>query len=59
MDCYSQGYFRLFRGITDALATLKEQNYGEARALLISAQQEAEELFLESEDYGEEVPAQG
>lgn len=53
MECYATGYFRLFRGITDALAALQEQNYGTAKNLLISAQQDAEEIFLESEEYGE------
>ena len=53
MECYTSGYFRLFRGITDALATLEEHNYGIAKDLLITAQQEAEEIFLDAEEYCE------
>lgn len=35
----------LFNAITDALATLEQ-----AKAILIAAQQDAEEIYMESED---------
>ena len=38
-------YFALFNAVTDALNALER-----VRELLLSAQQEAEELFLEGED---------
>ena len=46
MDCYRELYYMLFNRITDALAQLQAQNYGTASAILIQAQQEAEEQYL-------------
>ena len=34
---------------TDALEKMERQNYGEASALLIAAQQKAEELYMDSD----------
>ena len=45
-ELYKELYFHLFNQITDALAALEKQNYGEARDILIHAQQEAEETYL-------------
>ena len=45
-ELYKNLYFHLFNQITDALAALEKQNYGEARDILIRAQQEAEETYL-------------
>ncbi len=39
-------YTILFNRITDALSALEHQNYGQAREILIRAQQEAEEAYL-------------
>ena len=44
---YQKAYCLLFNAITDALITLEAQNFGQARELLISAQQRAEEIFLD------------
>lgn len=42
-------YYKLFNAYTDILEALDTQNYGQARALLIAAQQEAEELYIDAE----------
>lgn len=50
MDIYPEFpkyYTRLFNGVTDALEALQEQNYIKAQDILIKAQQDAEELYLE------------
>lgn len=43
-------YHLLFNAITDALEELKKLNIGKAMALLIAAQQKAEEGYLEREE---------
>ena len=50
MDNFPKYYTRLFNGITDALEALGEQNYVKAQDLLIRAQQDAEEMYLEDGD---------
>ena len=40
-------YTHLFNCVTDAIKALQNQNYGEARDILIRAQQDAEEMYLE------------
>ena len=40
----------LFNAITDALEAMDAWNWGEARKLLVSAQQRAEEGYLEREE---------
>ncbi len=47
MDEYKNSYILLFRGVTQALDALDAQDYGTAKALLVKAQQEAEEAFLQ------------
>ena len=39
-------YTALFNAVTDAIAALDKQNYGEAREILIQGQQDAEEAYL-------------
>ncbi|MBQ4564783.1 MAG: hypothetical protein IJA48_00380 [Oscillospiraceae bacterium] len=46
MSEYEKSYRILFSGIMDALEQLQRQNYGLAADILIRAQQEAEEAFL-------------
>ena len=46
MSEYEKPYRILFSGIMDALEQLQRQNYGLAADILIRAQQEAEEAFL-------------
>ena len=45
-ELYKNLYFHLFNQITDALEAMEKQNYGEARDILIRAQQETEETYL-------------
>ena len=47
MADYERLYQLLFNGVTDAIETIDEQNYGSAREKLISIQQEAENLYIE------------
>ena len=50
---YKKMYFHLFNGISDALEALDAGDAARARALLILAQQEGEELYVSA---GEETP---
>ena len=47
MTDYKAMYLLLFNA--DALEKMDGQNYGEASALLIAAQQKAEELYMDSD----------
>ena len=53
MDTLPRCYTHLFARVSDAIEALERQNFGEAKDILIRAQQEAEELYL-SEDEREE-----
>ena len=48
MTDYQKMYTTLFNAITDALEQLDAQNYGEAKEMLISAQQKAEDIYIDS-----------
>ena len=50
MENFPKYYTRLFNGITDALEAIQNQNYIEAQDILIKAQQDAEEMYLEDGD---------
>lgn len=50
MDPYKASYFLLFNSMTDAVKALDALNIGQAKDLLVRAQQAAEELFLEQEE---------
>ena len=50
MTDYQKMYTTLFNAVTDALAKIEAQNYGDAKDLLISAQQKAEEIYIAAED---------
>ena len=54
MENFPKYYTRLFNGITDALEALQNQNYIKAQDILIKAQQDAEEMYLEDGDEDEE-----
>ncbi len=43
---YKELYYRLFAVLADCTAALEAQNYGLAKDILIQAQQDAEEQFL-------------
>ena len=47
---YKKMYFHLFNRITDALEALERGEAERARAVLIAAQQEGEELYLSADD---------
>ena len=47
---YRKMYYTLFNAVTDALNAMEQQNYGQARALLVAAQQQSEEIFMDSEE---------
>ena len=51
MTDYQKMYSTLFNAITDALEQMDAQNYGEAKETLISAQQKAEEIYINSAEY--------
>ena len=46
---YERLYHLLFNAITDALEQMEQQNYGTAKETLITAQQEAEEIYMSAE----------
>ena len=46
MENYQKMYSTLFNAITDALAQIEKQNYGDAKSTLIAAQQKAEEMYI-------------
>ena len=45
-ELYKDLYFHLFNQITDALEEMERQNFGRSRDILIRAQQETEETYL-------------
>ena len=57
MDNFPKYYTCLFNGITDALEALQEQNHIKAQHILITAQQEAEEMYLQDGEAEEESRA--
>ena len=46
MDEYKKPYLTLFNAVTDALGAMEAENFGEAKALLIRGQAQAEEAFI-------------
>ena len=46
---YEKLYHLLFNALTDALEQMEQQNYGTAKETLITAQQEAEEIYMSAE----------
>ena len=46
---YKKLYHLLFNAITDALEKIEGQNYGDAKDLLIAAQQKAEDIYITAE----------
>ena len=54
MEHFPKYYTHLFNRITDALEALQNQNYIEAQDILIKAQQDAEEMYLEDGDEEED-----
>ena len=54
MEDFPKYYTRLFNGITDAIEALLVQRPEDALEILVEAQQDAEEMYLEDEDEGDE-----
>jgi hypothetical protein len=48
MSVYKNMYYKLFNAITDALNVLEQDDTEKAREVLITAQQTAEELYIEA-----------
>lgn len=55
MPDFEAMYFQLFNAMTDILTQLEQQNYGQAKQLLITAQQQAEQQYLDAEE--KRIPA--
>lgn len=49
MEVYQKMYTMLFNAVTDALEKIEAQNYGDAKDLLIAAQQQAEDIYITAE----------
>ena len=47
MTDYLKMYLTLFNAITDALAQIEKQNYGDAKSTLIAAQQKQKKCILQ------------
>ena len=47
---YKKLYFHLFNAATDAIEAIEKKNYGQASAILIAAQQETEEMYMDEND---------
>ena len=56
---YQKMYPTLFNAITDALEKIEGQNYGDAKDLLIAAQQKAEDIYITAEDGTRSSPERG
>jgi hypothetical protein len=52
---YERMYKVLFNGITDAIDSIEAQNYGAAKDRLIRTQQDAEEIFMEDGEDGDDA----
>ena len=50
---YELLYHRMFNVVTDALNALKQQNFGQARDVLVKGQQDCEEQYLEETEEGQ------
>ena len=49
MPDYKKMYLHLFNHVSDALESLEQQNFGQAKEILVAAQQQAEDEYVESE----------
>lgn len=47
---YQKLYMLLFNAVTDSLEAMAAQNFGQARELLIAAQQRCEEIYMNEEE---------
>lgn len=54
MEHDQKPYYTLFNAVTDAVAAMEAQNFGQARQLLVQAQKDCEEWFLTRPEGGNE-----
>lgn len=47
---YKKMYLQLFNAVTDSLEAMEAQNFGQARELLIAAQQVCEEIYMDADE---------
>lgn len=47
---YQKAYYHLFNAMTDAIESIEQTNYGQARDILVRAQRMVEEAYLQSEE---------
>ena len=47
---YQKMYTTLFKAISDEVAKIETQSYGDAKETLISAQQKAEEIYITAQN---------
>ena len=47
---YKELYFNLFSAAADAVEAIENMNFGQAKEILIAAQQDAEEAHLSAEE---------
>ena len=50
MADYQKMYLTLFHAMTDAVESMQQFNFGAAREILIRAEQEAEEIYMDTEE---------
>ena len=48
MADYEKMYYKMVDGAERAIAAINEQNFGQAKKILISAEQVAEEIYISS-----------
>ncbi len=46
MERNQKPYYMLFNSVTDAIAAIEALNFGQAKQILVQAQQDCEEWFL-------------
>ena len=46
MPDYQSLYTKLFNAVTEAVEALEQQNFGQAREILVRAQQQTEEAYI-------------
>ena len=54
---YKKLYLALFRAVTKAIEEFGEQNYGTAKHLLVQAQIDCEELYMQLAEDSEDIDA--
>ena len=47
---YKKMYLILFNAVTDAIQNIDQKNYGKATEILVKGQQDAEDIFIETEE---------